>query len=311
MPDTVKTVLIGDDDPMVGLLVSAILKKDNYNVLLADTGDAVLESIIRKKPDLILLDLKMPGTDGFAVCRKIRENPATSGIPIIILSGVSATEAKVTCIELGADDFITKPFDARELKARVERTITRRSQDVSVNPLTHLPGSPAIEEEALKRLLKGSLGFAYIDGDNFKAFNDVYGYARGDKVIKKIAEILNRQIASMPEAEGFAGHVGGDDFVLISRQEFTEQMAKAVAEEFDRVIPSYYDAPDRKRGYIVITDRKNNTRNLPLMTLTIAVVAPEKPLHYAKIVEAAAEMKQYGKNLANRTGSIFVRDRRN
>lgn len=313
MPEKTVTVLVADDDPNVATLVSAILKRDSYEIITAQNGDEVLSKINAFKPDIVLLDLKMPGPDGYAICRRIRAAQQTRNIPVIILSGVSGTEAKVTCMDMGADDFITKPFDARELRARVERTLKRKTIDVSLNPLTRLPGSPSIEEETQKRLRSGqAFAFAYIDGDNFKAFNDAYGYARGDLVIGKIAEIMLKHVSARPEADAFAGHVGGDDFVLISKSEAIETLTGEIAGEFDAAIPSFYAASDREHGYIETTDRRKQHHRFPIMTLSIAVVAPEKvkDLHYAGIVEAAAELKRYAKNIPDKRKSVVVKDRR-
>lgn len=313
MSDTRITILVADDDPTVAMLVSAILKKDNYNVISAHDSEGVFSMLSGVKPNLIILDLKMPGIDGYAICRKIRENPKTRHIPVIILSGVSRTEAKVTCMDMGADDFITKPFDARELRARLKRTLKRKTTDVSLNPLTHLPGSPSIEEETQKRLAsRRAFAFIYADIDNFKAFNDAYGYARGDAVITRLAEIFIRQVSTHPDADVFAGHIGGDDFVLISGAREIETIAGQITVEFDRVIPSFYDPGDVKRGYITTTDRKKQTRRFPIMTLSIAVVTPDisRDVHYAEIVAAAAEVKRYAKSMPDRHGSIFIKDRR-
>lgn len=313
MSDTPVNILVIDDDPTVALLVSAILKKDNYNVISAHDGEEVFSMLSKDKPSLILLDLKMPGIDGYAICREIRGNPKTRHTPVIILSAVSQTEAKVTCMDMGADDFITKPFDARELRARIKRTLKRKIMDVSLNPLTHLPGSPSIEEETQKRLRLGrAFAFVYADIDNFKAFNDAYGYARGDTIIRKLAEIFVKQASAHPDANIFIGHIGGDDFVLLSSAREIETIAGEITAEFDRIIPSFYDPNDIKHGYITTTDRKKRIRRFPIMTLSIAVVTPRISwnIHYAEIVGAAAEVKRYAKSMPGRHGSIFIKDRR-
>lgn len=307
-----KKVLVVDDDPNVGLLISAVLKKYNYSVTTLYHGDEVLAFLKENKPDLILLDLRMPGIDGFALCKRIREAPDTRDIPVVILSGVSEVDAKVSTIELGADDFITKPFDVRELRARINRILKRKSADTALNPLTRLPGSPAIEEEVMRRVADNeSFAFCYVDADNFKAYNDVYGYAKGDEVIKRIAGLLTEKAKAVCGDDYFVGHVGGDDFVLVTAADKAEEAAAAVTGEFDRLIPGYYNEVDRKRGFITTMDRKNKTRDFPIMSLTVAIVAPRtQQKHYAKIVESAAELKRYAKDMGNRTGSIYVRDRR-
>ncbi|HAH32328.1 MAG TPA: diguanylate cyclase response regulator [Elusimicrobia bacterium] len=309
MPD--KTILVVDDDPNVGLLISAVLKKYDYSVVTLYSGAEVVDFLQNKKPDLILLDLRMPGLDGYALCKRVRENPDTRDIPIIILSGVSEVDAKVSTIELGADDFITKPFDVRELRARVNRIIKRKTSDTALNPLTRLPGSPGVEEEVHKRLDAGdAFAFLYIDADNFKSYNDVYGYAKGDEIIKYIAALLATKARQYSPKNNFIGHIGGDDFVLIVGAQEAEKTAKAVTEEFDRTIPSFYTEDDRARGFITTSDRKNKTANFQIMSLTVAVIIPKGVKHYGKIVQTAAELKHYAKNMANRRKSVYIKDRR-
>jgi diguanylate cyclase (GGDEF)-like protein len=307
-----KKILVVDDDPNVGLLVSAVLKKYDYSVTPLSSGEQALELLRTLKPDLILLDLRMPGMDGYALCRKIRDNRATADIPIIILSGVSEVDARVNTIELGADDFITKPFDMRELRARVNRIIKRKVSDTALTPLTGLPGGPLIEEEAQKRLSAGEdFSFAYVDIDNFKAYNDVYGYAKGDEVIKKLAAVMQDKIREISDPQRcFIGHIGGDDFVFMSPQEEGEALAGAVAAEFDRQIPYFYTPEHRMQGYISTTDRKNRQRRFPIMSISIALIAPHSTRHYAKLVEKAAEIKRYLKDMPGRKGSAFHKDRR-
>jgi diguanylate cyclase (GGDEF)-like protein len=306
-----KRILIVDDDPNVGLLISAILKQQDFKVTPLYNGDEVLDFLKNEIPDLILLDLKMPGIDGFSLCKKIRETQKTKNIPIIILSGVSQVETKINTIELGADDFITKPFDVGELRARINRILLRKKADIAVNPLTQLPGSPAIQEETLSRTKNSEdFGFAYIDVDNFKAYNDVYGYAKGDDIIRAIAHILNEKIRQFPKAKSFVGHIGGDDFVFISDEEYIEPISKNIVEEFDSQIKSFYKPEHLKKGHITIPDRKGNVKNFPIMTLTVAIVVPKNIKHYAKLVEKAAELKGYVKKLPGRDGSIYFRDRR-
>lgn len=304
-------MLVVDDDPNVGLLISAVLKKYSYSVTTLHNGEEVLVFLKDHKPDLILLDLRMPGIDGYSLCKRIREAPDTRDIPVIILSGVSEVDARVNTIELGADDFITKPFDVRELRARINRILKRKSADTALNPLTRLPGSPAIEEEVLRRISEDkAFAFCYVDADNFKAYNDVYGYAKGDDVIKRIAALLLEKTKALAGHDYFVGHVGGDDFVFLAPPESAELAAKAITEEFDRMIASFYSEADRRRGFITTMDRKNQTRDFPIMSLTVAIVAPRTQHHYAKIVESAAELKRYAKDLPDRRGSIYVKDRR-
>jgi GGDEF domain-containing protein len=152
--------------------------------------------------------------------------------------------------------------------------------------------------------------FAYIDADNFKAYNDVYGYAKGDNVIRHISTVINDSAKKHAFQDYFLGHVGGDDFVLVTKPGPIEAIGDEIAREFDRTIPGFYTPKDRQRGFIVTFDRKKKTRNFPIMTLTIAIVIPKALKHYGGLVETAAELKHYAKEMSGRKGSISVKDRR-
>lgn len=307
-----KTVLVVDDDPNVGFLISAILKKHSeFKVVSLYNGSEVLEFLRSDSPDIIILDLKMPGIGGFEICKKIRENPNTQNIPIIVLSGLSDSKSKVESIELGADDFITKPFEINEFRARINRILLRKTNDVSTNPLTTLPGNPSIHKEVLFRIKsRKPFAFCYIDLDNFKAYNDIYGYVKGDEIIKMTASVLVESAKKFPDSDYFVGHVGGDDFVLLSVPGRAEDIAKLVIENFDRAIPGFYTSAHRKKGYITTTDRKGVVKDFAIMSLTMAIIIVKDLLHYARLAEKAAEIKAYAKKLPKRQGSMYFRDRR-
>ncbi|MEW5951245.1 MAG: response regulator [Elusimicrobia bacterium] len=306
-----KKIIVVDDDPNLGLLVSALFKNFNYEIITFFTGAELTDYLSSNKPDLILLDLKLPDANGFELCRKLRETPYISDIPIIIISGVSEVDSRVNLIETGADDYISKPFDVRELRARVNRILKRKKIDTSLNPLTALPGSPAIEEFIRKKTAENSpYGFAYIDADNFKAYNDVYGYSKGDEVIKEISKILIESAKKYSPEDYLVGHIGGDDFVLICKPEKIEDAVKEALKNFDSKIREFYSKEDIKTGFIKTLDRQNNLKTFPIMTLSAALVIPTKPVHYAKIVENAFEIKRYLKSFKDKKESYYHKDRR-
>lgn len=306
-----KKILVVDDEQSVGHLISAIFRNYNYEIIHLFSGKELLDYLKKNKPDLILLDMRLQDINGLELCKIIRENPYHNDIPIIILSGISEIDVRVSVIESGADDYITKPFEISELRARINRALKRKKVDTSLNPLTALPGSPAIEEYIKKRIENGrNFGFAYIDADNFKAYNDVYGYSKGDEVIKKIGEIILENAKKCSSEDYFIGHIGGDDFVLITAPEKIENTVEAIIKDFDNIILNFYSEIDRKNGYITTFDRQNNMRNFPIMTLSIAIVINKKPLHYAKIIEKAFEIKRYLKSFQNKKRSIYHKDRR-
>lgn len=298
MTEKNRTILVVDDDTNVGLIISVILKNLNYSIENIYNGKELLNYLSKKnKPSLILLDLKLPDIDGYELCKKIRENPNTSDIPIIILTGVDDMESKLKLLDIGADDYIEKPFDVRELRIRVKRLLKRKEHDSSVNPLTKLPGTPLIEEYARKKLEAGEkFSFSYVDIDNFKAYNDVYGYTRGDEVIIYLSDMLNKTLQDLNLNEYFLGHVGGDDFVIITPIDKINEILDKITYNFDREILSFYNEEHVKQGYITTKDRMNNLRQFPLMTISVAVVNVFKPINYAKIIEKIFEIKRYLKS---------------
>jgi diguanylate cyclase (GGDEF)-like protein len=306
-------ILIVDDEPTTIQVLTRFLLREGYAVVTATNGEEALTQIQQSKPDLVLLDVTMPILDGLSVCRKLRQDYLTRSLPIILLTGRDTLNDRLSGIRVGIDDYITKPFDLEEVKARLEGVLQRRRWDLWSHPLTHLPGSPAIEEEVRKWLRHGSLfAFAYIDIDAFKAFNDVYGYDAGDRVIKDLSALLIDATKNSPDQRAFAGHVGGDDFVFLSTVEHMKLAMPQVAEAFDSRRGQYYRPEDLKRGSLRTKGRKGEEKSFPLMTLSLAVVSTQtrKIDHYARLVEIASEVKHYLKTQDHGERSKVLWDRR-
>ena len=308
-----RTLLVADDDKSFRNIVGRLFEGAEWRVETAEDGIAALERIAVSPPDIILLDLNMPRLGGRELLARIRNTPGMGMIPVIVISGNNTPQEQACEFWLGADDFISKPFNALELVSRVEGAARRARRMLGANPLTHLPGSPAIEEEAARRIADGGpLAFFYIDIDNFKAYNDNYGYLNGDNAIKSAAALLAGVQADFAGEEVFLGHVGGDDFVLMSAPGRSEEIAGAIAGRFDAMAPGFYSAEDEARGFIRTRDRAGETREFPLMTLSIALATNEKRKfsHYAGIVDIAGEIKKHLKALKGRSGSVYFKDRR-
>jgi PleD family two-component response regulator len=306
-------ILAADDEPMVHSLLRRALGFPPYRLVSAQNGDEALRAAREERPDLILLDLGMPGKDGRQVLRELRRERHTRTVPVLILSGESGLADKVEGFELGADDYITKPFEVDELRARVKGALHRSQRDLSANPLTRLPGSPALNDE-LSRLIREDTPFAfhYVDIDNFKAFNDSYGYAMGDFVIQETARLLLEAVTGHGSPEDLVAHIGGDDFALVTRLDAAEGLARFITEEFDRRAPSFYNATDRERGYIESKDRQGNPRRFPFVSLTLAMTDNRRRriLHPARAADLAAEIKRSLKSRPDRRGSAYLMDRR-
>ena len=303
-------ILAVDDDPDTLEIIKIGLEFRNYRVITAVNGEDALEKISTENPDLVILDVMMPKIDGLEVCRRAKENFFTSQIPIILLTARGQVEDKVQGLSIGADDYLAKPFDMRELAARVEMILRRTRLSLEASPLTGLPGNIAIQREIERRIKTGELfAICYMDLDNFKAYNDRYGHSAGDQVIKATADIITRTFRSNGNPDDFVGHVGGDDFLCITTPDMSEKLCQEVIDRFDREIPEYYKPRDRKQGFIQSFDRRGNLQEFPLMSISIAIVTNEHREigHHAMIAQIAAELKKYAKSFE---GSIYVKDRR-
>lgn len=306
-----KRLLVADDDAVFRDVVSRVFEGADWKTEGAEDGISALEKLAGALPDALLLDLHMPGLGGRELLGRMKKNPRLAMIPVIILSGDGAPEEQAREFGLGADDFVVKPFNSQELLARVEGAVRRARRLLSANPLTRLPGGPAIEEDASRRIAAGgNFSFFHIDIDNFKAYNDAYGYLAGDDVLKRTAELLSGLCAMVDDC--FLGHIGGDDFAVMCPCAAADDLARRIALAFDAKAPSFYGKADRARGYIIAADRAGLRREFPLMSLSIAIAGGEKRKidHYAKAADITKEIKAFLKGLPGRRGSMYLKDRR-
>ncbi|MBI4385919.1 MAG: response regulator [Elusimicrobia bacterium] len=310
---TRRKILVADDEDAIQRVVARGLGTRAYELLQAKDGREALELACERAPDLIVLDIHMPQKSGWEVLRELRGNFKTRSIPIIMLTNQKAVKDRVNGLELGADDYIGKPFSIEELKARVAGVLRRTQLDLCSNPLTRLPGSPAIEAEVCRRI-EAALPFAflYCDIDHFKPYNDLYGYARGDEVIQETAYILLESLEKTETLGAFVGHIGGDDFVVVTRPDDAPPMAQAITSLFDERRARFFNAEDFQRGYIETKNRQDIAQRFPLLTLSVGIATTQNRSlrHYAKVVEIAAEMKHFLKSDPARRLSRFAFDRR-
>jgi diguanylate cyclase (GGDEF)-like protein len=311
-PDEVagETVLVADDDPDIARFIEVNLRTHGFDVHLASDGVEAIERAYEIHPSLVLVDVMMPRMDGFQVVERLRSDPRTSNVSIIILTAKALTADKVLGLTSGADDYIIKPFDPVELVARVKGTLRRAKEMRAVSPLTGLPGNARIHQE-IQGLIEGQEPFSllYADLDNFKAYNDHYGFLRGDDAIRFVARCVQEAVLDMTGPRTFVGHIGGDDFVVICRPDQAESLCNSILERFDREAALLYDVEDRERGYIEVTNRLQELQRLPLMSLSIGVATSERRpyTHPGEVVSVATELKEYAKR---HQGSSWAVDRR-
>ncbi len=289
-------MLVVDDDARITAICAEVLSNQGFDVDRASSVAEARAAIARHRPDLMLLDVALPDGDGFSFLEALKAERAPSPLSVIFISARGDTPAKVRALKLGGDDYLTKPFDALELGARVESVLRRRTSETDASPTTQLPGSAAIEREVRRRLdEKAPFAFCYLDLDNLKAFNDFYGFAKADGVVKQTADILREVVSQLGVGSEFVGHVAGDDFVFIAGVDRAEAICRRVIESFDRIIPLYYERADRERGAIEAEDRYGQRRRFPIMSVSIAAVMSDGSIDHPELARQAAELKKRAK----------------
>lgn len=299
-----------EDENFLQTILKLQLEQAGYEVDVASDGQEGLNAVEANPPDLILMDVMMPGLNGNEACHRLKSSQRTRQIPIIMLTSMSGANDKIHGLGQGANDYITKPFEGKELLARVGNLLEWGRLQRDSNPLTGLPGNISIEAE-LGRRIEEQLPFVfmYVDLDNFKPFNDFYSYQKGDQAIRLVALLLQRVVEREGSPGDFVGHIGGDDFVMILDAEHARRVGDEFVREFDREIPELYSKTDRARGFTQVLNRKGDLERYPIMTVTIAAVSNETKCftHVAQVSDIAAELKRLGKQ---QQGSIIRWDRR-
>lgn len=302
-------ILTIDDDPDI-LDVLNLTLADDYEVFQAPNGKEGLELAQKKDPNIIICDYMMPEMNGVEFCQAIKKDILLQHIPVIMLTGKGEVKDKVDGLESGADDYLVKPFEPDELLARIQMHLKRAVRSLDANPLTHLPGNAAIMTE-LQQKIDENQNFAvgYADVNKFKIFNDLYGFEKGDEIIRATARILIETSQEKGGPHTFVGHVGGDDFVFITDDPLIDVMCQSIIEKFDEIAPSFYNKEDREKGYVVGKDRQGHEIKAELLSLAIGIVSAKKQriTHVAQISEIEAELKKYAKSFKK---SIYVRDKR-
>jgi DNA-binding response OmpR family regulator/signal transduction histidine kinase len=302
-------VLVVEDDEKVAAISREVLASLGYEVQVCPSLEEAHRALRERRPDVLLLDVQLPDGDGYHFLEELKAERASGYISVIFVSARSETSAKVRALKLGADDYLTKPFDALELGARVESVLRRKEQELGASPTTQLPGSGAIEREVQRRLAERQpFVFCYLDLDNLKAYNDYYGYAKADGVIRQTGDLL-REIFGQEGLPGdFLGHVAGDDFVFVTDPDSVDLICRRALETFDRIIPLYYDKQDRERGYIETDDRFGEKRKFPIMSVSVvAVLCDGVSSDHAELARRAADMKKRAKSIP---GSVYLRSDR-
>ena len=287
-------ILVVEDDFDISNMLRIYFQSQGYEVAVAPRGGDALEMCRQQLPNIVVLDIMLPDIDGYEVCRQLRSNLRTSHIPIIFLTQKDERSDKIQGLELGADDYITKPFDVEELRLRVKNAIARATYESLTNPTTGLPSARLIEDQLRRLLRRDNWGIIYIGIDRLEPFKDVYGFVAADEVLRYTAMVLGETADRIGTPEDFIGHIGGDDFLVITRKELIRPMVQDMTRRFSEGIVTHYDFKTRQQGYLVIRDDQGNEQRVGLMELVIgAITSDDGPFtDIREITEAAAAARR-------------------
>jgi len=287
-------LLVVEDDVDIGNMLKIYFSGMDFDVDVAVRGSDALEKTKQVLPHLIVLDIMLPDIDGYEVCRNLRTNMRTSHIPVIFLTQRDERSDKLQGLELGADDYITKPFDIEELKLRVQGAIRRSERESLTDPRSGLPAGRLIEEQ-LRRIIREK-GWALLDArvNNFEPFKDVYGFVAGDDVLRFTAMMIGEIVDELGTTSDFIGHAGGDNFIIITTEEKAPGIKLRLKERFDKEVLTHYNFIDRQQGFMPSPAVDEAAVKVPFMTISVGVVSPSKDsfADIREITELAAEARR-------------------
>ena len=282
-------ILVVEDDVDIANMLRIYFTGQDYQVEVANRGTDALRLCQKQIPDLVVLDIMLPDMDGYTICRELRTTPRTSHIPIIFLTQKDERSDRIAGLELGADDYITKPFDIEELKLRVKSAIRIHQRMNMTDPRTGLPSSRLIEDQ-LRQLMRAEGWTLLLVGiDHLSPFNDTYGFVASGEVLRFTALLLNDVVDDLGTLNDFIGHASSDTFVIITMEKNVAPMVEQLRKRFNDEVLTHYNFIDREQGGIRLVDGSF----APLMSLSIGVVSSKTPFSdIREITEAAAELRR-------------------
>ncbi len=288
-------LMIVEDDFDISNMLRIYFSGQGYDVEVAPRGTEALEKTRVSMPHLIVLDIMLPDINGYEVCRSLRLSTRTSHIPVIFLTQKDERSDRLQGLELGADDYITKPFDIEELKLRVQNAIARSERESLTDPQTGLPAGRLIEDQ-LRHVIRRRQGWSFLDIriNHFEPFKDVYGFIAGNDVLRFTAMMIGEVVDNLGTSDDFVGHAGGDNFIVITTEEAANAIRQKLKSRFKEEVLSHYNFMDRQQGFILAPDENGTSQQTPLMTLAVGAVAPSTHIFadIREITELAAEERR-------------------
>lgn len=285
------------------------IKKDkDYAFKSVKTED--LGVALRNIPAMIIIDEDNIEMDIAELCAEIRKDENNSITPIAVVSSNIDRDHRIEVLKTSIEYFIKKPIDEEYIYYTIKNITALMYINRRVSPLTGLPGNVQIQAEMKKRLMnKEEFAIVYADLDNFKAYNDVYGFSAGDEIIKFTSKVLLEHIHKIKDGDNFVGHIGGDDFIAIIGKTDYDTVCQDMIAQFDKEIASFYDQDDVERGFVEVANRRGIIEQFPLVSISIAIVEVDRNRFKTtlEIGEIGAQVKHKAKTIL---GSTYVINRR-
>lgn len=305
----IQEIYIIDDKPDLRETLKRLFKEDRsyrFKNVPTESLDIALKNI----PSLIIINEDNIDEDIISICQKIKKDDDNSITPVIVLSSNKNHTHRINLLKLGVSHYIINPINEDFFYYTIQNTLKLIYINRRVSPLTGLPGNVQIQAEMKKRFsLKETFAMIYIDLDNFKAYNDIYGFLKGDQIIKFTAKIILKNVHTDEYEDSFVGHIGGDDFVAIVSETDYERICQNIITDFDSNVSKFFTEDDVNRGYFEVANRKGIMEQFPLTSISIGVVEVEvgRFANVLEIGEAGASVKHLAKTIQ---GSTYVIDRR-
>ncbi|MDP1547458.1 MAG: response regulator [Anaerolineales bacterium] len=245
MTDTKSKILIIEDDPDVAEMLTAYFRTQEYEVFTVNWGEDGVRSAQQVSPDLVILDIRLPDIDGYEVATRLRGDRRTADIPIIFLTEKRDRADRLHGLEIGADDYITKPFDVQELRLRVRNALKRISQGSLTNPVTGLPEGALVDEKLSDVLGREGSALLFISLENMDSFREAYGFVASDDVLRAISLMIVNTMREFSRPEDFLGHLSGTDFVLVVPPANLAALGEKLRARLDQAMEYFYPIKDR------------------------------------------------------------------
>jgi DNA-binding response OmpR family regulator len=246
--DVKSKILIVEDDLDVAEMLNAYFRVQGYEVFTVNWGEDGVRAAQTVMPDLMILDIRLPDIDGFEVARRVRSDRRTNEIPIIFLTEKRERTDRLQGFEVGADDYITKPFDVQELRLRVRNALKRVSQGSLTNPVSGLPEGPLVEERLSEVIHKSGWALLHISISHLEAFREAYGFVASDDVLRAISLMVHNTMKETGSTDDFLGHISPTDFVVVTSPDSLAPFQERIKSRLEQSLDYFYPIKDRENA---------------------------------------------------------------